>query len=478
MTINITPTTKDAYRLFHDGSLALAEAEFNGIRADREYIQRTIANLKRQEKRLRGKLNETELGRLFKATYGRKANYDSDQQLREILYGEMGLPSTKKTSGGKKGSEAGKASVDSETLESLDRSDVKLLLQMRTIDKMSNTYLKNLLLESEADGYIHPFFHLAGYSREKAGGARSLRSSSSDPNFQNLPNRHEDERKLIRQAFLPRPGHRLVGRDYGSMEFRISACLHQDPNMIRYIEKGDDPHRDVAAKCFMLPPTQCTKQYGTIGKNIRHVGKNGFTFAQMYFQDPPNTAAGMWKGIRDMDLRVPTDPDKSLLEHLKDKGIRNYGAFEEHIVKKVCPWFWEGMFPVYGKWRPKWLSDYNKNGYFDMLTGFRIEGVMTKYQLGNYPVQGPSFHILLKSLIKVHDLWKSKSGWKSKIVGQIHDELTTDEEEQEFYRNQDEVVKIMEVDVRKDWPWIIVPLDVSTSATPVDGNWYLKKSVE
>jgi len=137
------------------------------------------------------------------------------------------------------------------------------------------------------------------------------------------------------------------------------------------------------------------------------------------------------------------------------------------------------MFPEYGKWRERWIDQYNKKGYFDMITGFRVEGVISKYQLGNYPIQGPAFHCLLWSLIQVHKLWDSRrtDGFQSLIIGQIHDELTTDEAEDEFNRNQEEIPKIMSEEIRKAWPWIVVPLEVETDATPVGGNWYEKKGV-
>ena len=475
MRANIRPTTKDALDLFHQGSLALAEAEYNGIRCDRDYCQQQIASLERQIGMLKTKLESTELGRVWRKRYGHRLNWESDAQLRQVLYTDMGLSTERKTKGGKSGNQQDATSAAA--LEELGRDDVRLRIKMGNLAKMKSTYLSNLLYESEADGYVHPFFHLSDYGDFKSGGARSYRGSSSDPNFQNMPNRHMAERKLIRRAFLPRPGHRLVGRDYSSMEFRISACLHHDPNMIRYIEHGDDPHRDVAAHCFLLEPELCTKKYGEYGKNVRHVGKNGATFAQMYFQEPTNTAKGLWNGIRELDLRVPNDPEKSLYTHLKDKGLRTYESFERHIVSKAVPWFWQDMFPAYGKWRERWIADYDKRGWFDMLTGFRLEGVVSKYMLGNYPIQGPSFHVLLKALILTWQLWKSKSQWQSKIVGQIHDELTTDEHDSEFAINQQEVVNIMENKVREEWDWIIIPLSTETKASPVNGNWFEQKEI-
>ena len=465
----IWAATKEAYQLFHDGSLALAEAEFNGIRCDQNYCRRMISNIERQVKSLTSQLDSTEIGKIWRTRFSSQMSYSSDTQLRKILIEDLNFKSNKKTA-------KGNISVDKQVLESVDREDVRLLMKKRNLEKMSGTYLKNILEESLADGYIHPFFHLSEFSDSKAGGARSFRGSSSDPNFQNQPNRHEDDRKLIRRAFLPRLGHRIVGRDYGAMEFRISACLHQDPNMIRYIENGDDPHRDVASHCFLLDPDLCTKKCGEYGKNIRHVGKNSVTFAQMYFQEPENTAEGIWKAIKDMDLRVPNDPEKKLISHLKDKKIGTFDSFNNHIVSKVIPWFWNEMFPEYGRWRIKWLEDYDKRGYFDMPTGFRVEGVVSKYQLGNYPIQGPAFHCLLWSMIQVHKLWKEKKA-NSKLIGQIHDELTTDEPGEEFEENQKIIPRIMSEDIRKSWPWIVVPLSVESSATPVNGNWYEKKDI-
>lgn len=464
--ITVRPNTRSAYSLFHEGSLALAEAEFNGIRCDRGYIQRMIRGLNREISSLKSSIADTELGKVWNNRYGASTKYGSDTQLRQVLYKDMGLESDKVTA-------KGLVSVDSEVLGRMGRDDIGLLLRMRSLEKNCNTFLKGLLRESEADGFIHPFFHLSSYDDDKDGGARSFRGSSSDPNFQNFPNRHDEDRKLIRSAFLPRSGHRLVSRDYGSMEVRVSACLHQDPNMIRYIEQGDDMHRDCASRCFSLPPEMCTKKYGEVGKNIRFVGKNRFVFAQFYFQDPSNSAKGLWKSMMDMDLRHPEDPDKPMAEHLKDKGIRNFDSFDRH-VQGVCRWFWEEMFPGFGRWRNKWVADYEKKGYFDMVTGFRVEGVMSKYQLGNYPIQGPAFHCLLWSMVEVNKLWQ---GVKSKIVGQIHDELTTDEHASEFRRNQHVVPSIMAHRIRKEWDWIIVPLEVETEATDVDQPWYYKKGV-
>ena len=64
---------------------------------------------------------------------------------------------------------------------------------------------------------------------------------------------------------------------------------------------------------------------------------------------------------------------------------------------------------------------------------------------------------------------------KSKIVGQIHDEITMDIYKDEFTEVVKKVKKIMCVDIRKEWPWIITPLDIEGEFSDV--NWYEKKEV-
>jgi DNA polymerase I-like protein with 3'-5' exonuclease and polymerase domains len=469
MSIRIYPTTREAYQLFHEGSLALAEAEYNGICVDRAYCESKLKASDRLHKLLTKQISESDLGVVWKKKYNRYTDFGSSSQLEDILFNVLGLASEKKSKSGLH------ESINATALLSTNLAGAKLLVERKQIEKNCD-YLRNMLVESEHDGKIHPFFNLTRSDFTDKGGARSYRGSSDSPNFQNFPKRHGSSAKLVRTAITPRIGHRIVGRDYEGVEVCSSVCNHQDPTMLRYLEEGNDMHKDVAAMCFKLPPELCSKAAGKRGKDIRFVGKNSFTFAQFYFQEPENSARGLWRSISDMDLRYPPDEEKTIFQHLADHGISNYNAFENHI-REVCKEFWTSLFPGYGRWRVKHLAEYEKKGYIDYLTGFRVEGVLTKYQLGNYPIQGPAFHILLKALIETLKWWKSKPNWRSKLIGQIHDELTTDEHDEEFDENEAVISRIMTVDIKKAWDWVITPLRIETSFTGIGGhggNWYTK----
>ena len=56
-----------------------------------------------------------------------------------------------------------------------------------------------------------------------------VHNSSSDPNFQNWPNRDPRQRKIVRRSVIPRsPDHVLLSVDFSALEFRGAACVVGD----------------------------------------------------------------------------------------------------------------------------------------------------------------------------------------------------------------------------------------------------------
>lgn len=450
--MKIIATTKDAYRLMHEGALALAEVERNGIRVDVEYCKKQEKILERRINHLENGLEEDGTVKIWRKEYGQKFNINSNPQLADILFNHLKLPCSKKTI-------KGQAAVDEGVLSSMDLPMVKTLLEIKKFKKVKSTYLGGVMREAH-DGIIHPFFNLHT--------VRTFRSSSDKPNFQNIPIRDPEIGKIIRRAFLPHPGHRFGGVDYGGIEIKISACYHKDPVMLKYIhDPSSDLHRDTAMECFLLKEEEVIKP-------VRYCGKNMFVFPQFYGDYYKNCAMNLWKAIDSMGLKkVDGTP---LKEHLRDKGIKSYQSFEKHI-QDVEYRFWNEKFKVYAQWKEDWFAAYERRGYFDTLTGFRCGGVMGKNDVINYPVQGSAFHCLLWSLIQLVK-WFKEEGFRSKIVGQIHDEITQSLHLEEFDHILSHEQKIMCEDIREAWPWIITPLTVEAEFGGVDESWYEKKPVE
>ncbi len=447
-------TTKDAYQLMHDGIQALARAERQGIRIDVEYCNRMKAYLTRKINYYQKKLENTNFYRRWLHIYRNRINIYSDDQLSNVLYKHMELVPDKKT-------ESGKGSTDEETLKRLGIPELQYIIRLRKLSKIRDTYLEQFIRETNDDGYMRPSFNLHT--------VRTYRSSSSNPNFQNIPKRDKEAMEICRRAILPRPGHMLVEADFAALEVAIGAAYHKDPVMLAYLRNPDsDMHLDMARQIFKCPdlPKQSI---------LRKAAKNAFVFPQFYGDYYGNNAKGLcewtelplgkWKDTDGIDI-VEGVP---LGKHMRAQGIKSYDQFVEHM-KWVEDDFWNNRFKVYNAWKQKWISLYRKRGYLQMYTGFICSGVMRKNEIVNYPIQGTAFHCLLSTLIHLDRIMQERD-WDSKIVGQIHDSIVMDAVPEELDEIEQTLNHIVKEVLPEQWPWIIVPLEIETTVYPIDGPW-------
>ena len=453
------PTIKEAYQLLHEGTLALAKVEANGIRIDIDRLEATISKVSRYIDRLTEKLKDDEIWLKWRRRFGYKTNITSRTQLAKVVYGELGYESEKKTKLEKR------ESADETSLRKLKIPFVNRYLQLEKLKKLRATYLNGVKREV-VDGFLHPSFNLNL--------VKTFRSSSDSPNFQNIPIRDKRVGKLIRQCFIPREGNVLLEIDFGALEVRIAACYHKDPAMLAYIkDPTKDMHRDAACDCYLLTQDRVTK-------DIRFYAKNQFVFPEFYGSYYAKCAPNLWNAID--TAKLVTSNGTPLKEHLAEQGIKRLGAcksgqepkdgtFEKHI-KEVETDFWENRFSVYAQWKDDWWNEYLKNGYFDLLTGFREVGVYKKNDVINHPVQGAAFHCLLWSLIQLQK-WLTKSRLGAMIIGQIHDSILVDCPKEEIKKLISKAKCIMTGDIRNEWPWIIVPLEVEVEIT--ETSWFEKE---
>lgn len=450
----ISPNSPDAYKLMHDGILALSAIEETGICIDVDFCRQQQKHLTRKIDRYTQKLHEDDAVKDWKRRRRSTFNLNSTDQLSDTLYNVMGIKPRVRTA---KGSPA----VNKEALDAIaeDVPFVKSLLHVRKLQKARDTYINNIIHET-VDGLLHPSFSLHT--------VRSYRSSSQNPNFQNIPTRDPEIKRAIRRAFKPREGHIFGGIDYGSMEVRIAACYHKDPNMLKYLtDPTTDMHRDVTMDCFMIP------EAGMVHKAARQLSKGAFTFAQLYGDYYVSCAKNLWTGINKAGAMLTlADGQTTIVQHLKNNGITSYNKFEDH-VKDVEYKFWNKRFGVYNQWKTDWKRAYDKAGYFNMHTGFTCSGYMQKNDVLNYQIQGSAFHCLLWSLIKLYK-WLCDNNMRSKIVGQIHDEIVMDMHEDEIEVILAKCRQLMTVDIVEHWPWIVAPLEVDADFCSLGETWYDK----
>lgn len=458
--MKVSPRLKEANKLILDGILALSQVQSNGIRIDTDYLKNELAGIKAKRAELLDAIENDKNLKWWKKTYGDKFNLGSDEQLSDVLFEYMNLEPTKTTASGKPSVDAGALE---ELVEQTDSLLLKTLMKLRKLEKAEGTYIGGILRETGDDGYLHPFFHLHT--------AVTFRSSSSGVNFQNIPTRDKEVKRMIRGAFLPRPGHQILEIDFKGAEVCVACCYHRDPAMYDYLcDPSKDMHRDMAKQLYILDDSEWNK-------SIRQAAKNKFVFPEFYGSYYKQTAPDLWKYVILNKCKIGKDADGvDVISHLKSKGIKDIEAYTNH-VKKIEEHFWNVRFPVYTEWKESWTASYEEKGYFDTLTGFRISGALSRNDVINYPVQGSAFHCLLWCLIRMQS-FLTKKRMRSKIVGQIHDSMVIDMHPEE----KDDILHYAQLLVQKrlrdHWDWIYIPLTIEAEMTGVDEAWLHKKEID
>lgn len=434
---------KRSSNFFFEGTKALADIEENGIYTNEDYYIKKNLTLNKKIKKLKKTItNDPAIKKVEKIT-GKTFKSNSSPQMQVLLFDVLGQKSVKKTA-------KGNASTDLEVLEQIKSPIIKQIVEVRKLTKLKNTYLKNFLIEIE-NNIMHPNFNLNT--------VKSFRSSSSNPNFQNVPKRDLKAQKITRQGIIPRPGNFLMEVDYKSIEVCISACYHKDPNMIKYImDPTTDMHRDVGTQLFLFDKKDLSKE-------LRYLAKNGMVFPEFYGSYYVDCAKNIWKEI----------PKETKL-HLKGNGIKSYQAFEQH-VQNIEEDFWGNRFPVYAKWKESTWKEYLETGQIISLTNFIYSGLMDKKQVSNYPIQGSAFHCLLWSLIQINKVLKKKK-FNSLIIGQIHDSIVFDVDPNEFEELLEIVHTITCIDLRKHFKWINVPINIEIEKGEINDSWDKLKKYE
>lgn len=463
--------TPDAYRLLHEGQLALSEVEGHGCRVDRDYVERThretLARIKDYEARLR----DEPVYDKWRRRYGEKTNVASPEQLASVVFGPkphgLGYKPPKATSSGKRASAAESA------LEGVPEKFLKeLYLPAQKLRKVAGTYLGGMLREMvrHDDGlwYVHPIYNLNT--------VETFRSSCDSPNYQNNPVRNPEAGELVRRAYVPRPGNQILEVDYGQVEVRIPCCYNFDPTLTEYVsDPTKDMHRDMSAQVCFLDNKE-------VSKDLRSHIKNKLVFPWFYGSYYAQVAPAVWEAFDRFDLKVE-GTGLPIKEHLASRGITDLGAcdpdaepvrgtFEYHL-KEIEEDFWGRRFKVYAEWKRKWIDDYYRDGGCRFLTGFVMTGPHKRNDITNYCVQGVAFHCLLWSLIRINRLLR-KYKFRTVIIGEIHDSIVFDADP----RERDDVLhlamRVMTEDVKKWAPWLCVPLVAEPEACPVDGSWFEK----
>lgn len=307
------------------------------------------------------------------AEVGYAFNIASPKMLQKVLFTDRALPPSKKTKTG--------FSTDIDVLEKLSALDCvpKMIVENRELTKMKTTYVKALLEQCGADCRVHPEFVQTG----TATGRLSCRS----PNLQNIPIR---KGRKIRRAFKAADGKLLISADYSQIELVLLAHLCKDEAMCAAFNRGEDIHRETAAKLFGVPLEEVTSEQRQIAKSINF----GVIYGMSAFR---------------------------LSEELK-------------ISRKNAKDFIDGYFAHYKKVKifvEETINGAREKGFVQTILGRRreiptinsankIEKAAGERASVNTVVQGSAADLMKKAMIEVDKAIDKK---RCAIVLQVHDEL-------------------------------------------------------
>ncbi|MGH7248114.1 MAG: DNA polymerase, partial [Pseudomonadota bacterium] len=329
----------------------LAEMEAAGIGIDAAALKKIGDEFGEQMKRLERECYELA---------GRELNLNSPNQLREVLFATLKLPTKglKKTKSG--------FSTDADTLEKLAAAHPMpaKLLEYRSIAKLKSTYADALGgLIDRADGRLHTTLHQTV--------AATGRLSSTDPNLQNIPTRSEEGRR-IRRAFVAREGYVLLSADYSQIDLRVLAHLSADPTLVEAFTRGDDIHARTATELLGVSADKVDADARRVAKTIN--------FGLIYGMGPQRLAAQL--GI---PLAAAQDYIKRYFERLP--RVKEY--FEETLAAARTDGF---VTTMYGRRR-----------YLPELTaapgGARAQAERIAI---NTPIQGTAADLIKLAMIRLH----------------------------------------------------------------------------
>ena len=352
---------------------------------------------------------------------GEEFNISSSQQLREILFVKLSLP----TFNIKKG-KTGYSTAAAELEKLRDQHEIiPLIEEYRELAKLQSTYTDALpnLINIET-GRIHTSFNQTVTA--------TGRLSSSDPNLQNIPIR-TDLGRQIRDAFIAEKGNVLLALDYSQIELRIAATLAKDKKMIEAFNAGHDIHTATAAAINGVPIEKVTKDMRFAAKAVN--------FGILYGMGAFGLA---WRaGMAQFEAR-----DFITKYFNAFSGVKKY--IDDTIANARDKGYVETMFG-----RRRYIPELNAGNANVRQAGERMAV--------NHPIQGTSADITKKAMIEVDALIRREWPEDVTMILQVHDELVFEVTEKFAKKVAPKLQEIMQDVVELE-----VPVEVTIG---VGKNW-------
>ena len=334
--------------------------------------------------------------------------------------------------------EKGTASFTQDWLEQQNDGISKTILDIRKLDKIRNTFIKNMILEKAVGGRIHCQFNSMG--------TVTGRFSSSNPNLQQVPARDPELGPLIRSLFIPEENQDWYCADYSQQEPRVLVHYAVIKNMEsakkvqeEFLNNDQTDFHDMVAKMASIE----RKQAKTINLGLFYGMGNKKLARELGLDDD-----SAYELFNKYHTKVPFV--KELSKHVA------HVASTRGYIKTLL-----GRKRRFDKWEPKdsfGNTAYSKAEAMERYPDNELKRAYTHTAL-NALIQGSSADITKAAMLKIYE-----SGITDEIDIKltIHDELdfSVDKSKQKCFEEAIQIMKNcvdikvpLKIDVEKGDSW-------------------------
>lgn len=387
----------------------LAEMENNGILIDKMFLNKLGKKIDEKIKKLEEKI---------KKLAGVDFNINSTQQLREVLFEKLEIPTLEITR-----TKTGLSTAADELSKLKGQHPIITYIQeYRELAKLANTYVNALPeLINKKTLRLHTSFNQAVTA--------TGRLSSSEPNLQNIPIRGEWG-KEIRKAFKADENYKLLSLDYSQIELRLAAHMSGDKKMLAAFKEGLDIHSATAAEINKVPLDKVTPEMRREAKAIN--------FGILYGQGPHG-------------LSQTADIPYARAKDFIDQYFNVYKDVKKYINKSI--------------------EQAKEHGYAETLFGRKrylpeINSSIMQIKKGaermaiNTPLQGTAADMIKVAMINISRIiseYKTNANESNiiRMLLQVHDELLFEVRENEIKEVTKTIKEIMENVIKLKVPIIV-----------------------
>lgn len=227
----------------------LLEMEIEGVLIDQPLLKKQQKVLEQEIVRLESQLYDL-LDEPYQiqlsltgetSTVTGKINFNSSQQLGDILFKRLGLEVLEHTDGGQP--KTGVSTIN----KYRSHPFVAALEKYKIAKKLYDAFVSpdgQIQTNLQADGRVRPNF--------KDVGTKTGRLACSQPNLQQLPKPKEYAPVNVRELFIAPKGYKMFSVDYSGQEVAVAAQQSKDPTLVKSLNNGYDMHLAIANQFYNL----------------------------------------------------------------------------------------------------------------------------------------------------------------------------------------------------------------------------------